>query len=129
MIQPAGSSRPPRGWPPKTRRYRALRWARIAVSTMVLTTFITVLLLYPGISGETGRLLSQPVKIQFYALLLRTTAAAGWAAGAGLGGMLIVALVVGRVYCSTLCPLGTMQDGFIGISPRRRRRRFMNRPV
>ena len=129
MMRPAVPSEPPRGWSPKTRRYRALRWARIAVSVIVLATFITVLLLYAGISGETGRLLSQPVKIQFYALFLRTTAAAGWAAAAGLAGMLIVALAVGRIYCSTLCPLGTMQDGFLGISPWRRRRRFMNRPA
>mgnify|MGYP006291061423 FL=1 len=111
-----------------SRRYRGLRWARIAVSVVVLATFVTVLLLYPGIDGERGFLLSLPVKVQFYALFLRTTAAAGWAAAAGLAGMLAVALVAGRVYCSTLCPLGTVQDGAIGISPWRRRRRFMRRP-
>jgi ferredoxin len=43
--------------------------------------------------------------------------------------MLVVALSAGRIYCSTLCPLGAMQDGAIGISPWRRRRRFMRRPV
>jgi polyferredoxin len=41
----------------------------------------------------------------------------------------LLTLAFGRIYCSTLCPLGTLQDVVIRLSTtRRRRRRFRFAP-
>jgi len=45
-----------------------------------------------------------------------------WSVGAA--SVLLLTLLVGRVYCSTLCPLGTYQDLVIALAHRRRLRRF-----
>jgi ferredoxin-type protein NapF len=52
--------------------------------------------------------------------LIRFLGAAGWAA-AGFGLVLLLTLLFGRVFCSTICPLGTLQDLVIWASGRLRR--------
>lgn len=42
-----------------------------------------------------------------------------------LGVWIVVTLLVGRIYCSTVCPLGVMQDAIYAIS--RRRKRYRNK--
>jgi ferredoxin len=65
---------------------------------------------------------------QFLPALMKTLAGVGlWTAGAVA--VLVLTLLVGRVYCSTLCPLGTYQDLIIALVNRRRRvRRFRYEP-
>lgn len=53
--------------------------------------------------------------------LIRLSEALGWAA-AGCLLVLALTLVFGRVYCSTLCPLGTLQDLVSRLARRRRSR-------
>ncbi|MCX6133753.1 MAG: 4Fe-4S binding protein [Ignavibacteriales bacterium] len=45
-------------------------------------------------------------------------------ASLGLLGVLLLTVAFGRVYCSTICPLGTLQDIVIRLSGRMRRRRW-----
>jgi ferredoxin len=45
-----------------------------------------------------------------------------------VGLVALSALLVGRVYCSTLCPLGTLQDGVIRLAAGHRRRRRLTAP-
>jgi Polyferredoxin len=47
-----------------------------------------------------------PIKWQFIPAVLGTFAAAAWV----LLILLLISLLFGRLYCSTLCPLGTLQD-------------------
>ncbi|MFH0991926.1 MAG: 4Fe-4S dicluster domain-containing protein [bacterium] len=42
----------------------------------------------------------------------------------GLGFVLLLTLLFGRVYCSSICPLGTLQDVVIKIAKRNRKRRW-----
>jgi len=56
---------------------------------------------------------------QFIPSLLNFSQTLGWAA-TGFLAVLILTLVAGRVYCSTICPLGTLQDLVIRIADRLR---------
>jgi len=59
------------------------------------------------------------------------TAGAGLAAAIVLGGIVFVTLAFGRVYCSTVCPLGLLQDGIARVADlvRRRIRRLRFAPA
>jgi ferredoxin len=55
--------------------------------------------------------------------LVRTVAGVGlWTIGAGL--VLLLTLAFGRAYCSSTCPLGTLQDVIIWIARRHNRKRW-----
>ena len=56
---------------------------------------------------------------QFIPSLLTFSQTLAWAA-TGFLAVLILTLLVGRVYCSTICPLGTLQDLVIRIADRLR---------
>ena len=43
---------------------------------------------------------------------------------AGLAAVVVLTALVGRVYCSTLCPLGTLQDIIIHQAEKKKRRRY-----
>ena len=77
-----------------------LRVARIAISIVVLA-----LVTYAIVAGlmNVPRLARLFVKVQFFpaAVAFSLTTIAAW---------LLVTLIFGRVYCSTVCPLGTVQD-------------------
>lgn len=79
---------------------RALRYGRIAAAAVMLAT-ITVLLTASGASVALA--LGWTARIQIVPMAM-----AG--AIAGLVGQALAALVFGRIYCSTICPLGTVQD-------------------
>jgi len=62
---------------------------------------------------------------QLLPALLKTLVGLGlWTAGALA--VLLMTLLFGRVYCSTLCPLGTFQDLIISLAQRRSRRRHFH---
>ena len=63
------------------------------------------------------------LSFQLVPAIVRTVAGFGlWTIGALL--ILLLTLAFGRVYCSTLCPLGTLQDIVIWIAKRRNRKRW-----
>ncbi len=87
------------------RKYRTLRRARIIVSLVLM------LALTAALAAGRDSLLSrwQIVPALMASALLWIVL---WVA---------VTLLLGRVYCSGICPLGTLQDMFIAVSRRRRR--------
>lgn len=63
------------------------------------------------------------LSMQLVPAVVRTVAGVGlWTIGAVL--VLLLTLAFGRVYCSSICPLGTLQDLFIWIAKRRDRKRW-----
>jgi ferredoxin len=88
--------------PPRFRRLPAL--LRITIAAAVLGLFVYAYL-SAGLAAD--GILSPPVKTQFSAALY----------GTGLIGVTVLVILAltlccGRVYCSVLCPLGTMQELF-----------------
>jgi len=83
--------------------YKFLRRCRIALSLLFLTAFT---LIFIDIYGNTAAKLLALLKWQIVPSML------GIATGsfAILTVLLLITLLFGRVYCSTLCPLGTFQD-------------------
>jgi ferredoxin len=106
------------------------RLKRIRIA-LALAFFLAVSLLFlnPGklIPAEINTVF---VSLQVVPSLIRTLTAFG-AASVGLFVVLVVTLAYGRVYCSTICPLGTLQDIVIRLAKRiNRRRRFRyRRPI
>lgn len=83
----------------------------------------TALFLDPG--GDAVALLARPLtSLQFIPALLKSLAVPGvWIAGALF--VLVITFLFGRVYCSTVCPLGLLQDAAIRLRKTvDRRRRF-----
>jgi polyferredoxin len=80
--------------------YRTLRIARIAISIVVTLLITLAVLNVGGIAERAGQWLAS-VQIIPAILALSAVWMVFWTA---------VALFFGRVYCSTMCPLGTLQD-------------------
>ncbi len=81
------------------------------------------------IGGMTGTF--YPVKVfdvQFSAVFQRNLTAFSWGAALALAGVLIVTAVFGRVYCSTVCPLGLFQE-LLTIVFRRKQKPQKNRAL
>lgn len=69
--------------------------------------------------------------LQFVPSILKIIMVGGTAAGLGLVIIVVMTLFLGRVYCSTICPLGVLQDILIRISrnfDRRKRFKFSRPP-
>lgn len=84
----------------KTGRQNILRSLRIVVS-VVIFALLTAMLASYGI--KTARFAGVLARIQFVpaAFALSLTYLVGW---------LIITLIFGRIYCSSVCPIGTFQD-------------------
>lgn len=103
----------------KLNRLKSIR-VGISVLFFVLTAFLFLDFrnsVAPSVSGGIFYLQFVPSLLKF--LTTAATAATGFIAVA------ILTVLFGRVYCSTICPLGTLQDG-IGFAAREKgkRRRF-----
>ncbi len=71
------------------------------------------------------------LRLQFFPSLLRFLAISFSVASLGFLLILLITLVFGRLYCSSICPMGTLQDIIINVSRRFRkktRRRFVYNP-
>lgn len=86
--------------------YRNLRWGRIAVSIAALA------ILTGGLTLSLSRL---PKVAEWLVRVQLLPAVAAFAITIFVG-WLAVTLAFGRVYCSTVCPLGTVQDGVARLS-------------
>ena len=101
---------------------RKLRTVRRLLS-LALLAVISVLFLDPWALLPTW-VREVITALQLLPALTKTLVSVGlWSAGAAV--VILVTLLVGRVYCSSLCPLGTYQDLVIALANRGRRlRRF-----
>ena len=92
---------------------------------LICAALIAVLL----VGGMTGAF--YPVKVfdvQFSAVFQRNLTAFSWGAALALAGVVIVTAVFGRVYCSTVCPLGLFQE-LLTIVFRRKQKPQKNRAL
>ena len=89
---------------PKSKRKKtsALKLIRQIVAAV---SIVMVTLLFLDFTGATYAWLGWMAKIQFLPALLSLNLAV-------IIGLIILTLVFGRLYCSVICPLGIMQDGF-----------------
>ncbi len=106
-------------------KLRHLKKIRIAVSLII---FVFILLLFLDLSNAFIDAVSKTfLRFQFFPSLLRFVALFFTVSGLGFILVVLISLLVGRVYCSTLCPLGTLQDIIIALSKRfksRKKRKF-----
>ena len=99
---------------PMKRKRSILRRVRVVAAIM---SVVLITLLFLDFSGTLHPYLGWIAKIQLVPALLALN----------LGGLLFVVvatLVLGRVYCSVLCPLGIMQDTISRVSAVRKKNRF-----
>lgn len=79
--------------------------------------FIAVTALFLDFTGTIHAWLGWTAKVQFLPALLALNAGVVVA-------LVLLTLLVGRVYCSVICPLGVMQDIVSWISGRRKKKRY-----
>lgn len=103
-------------------------WLKKIRVVLSLLFFFIIGAMFVDFTGKlSGSALHAALHFQFIPSILLLVSTAAFA-GLGFLVILLVTLLVGRVYCSTLCPLGTLQDIFSFISeklsPRRKIFRF-----
>lgn len=91
-----------------------LRKIRICFATFF---FVGITLLFLDFTGTLHAWLGWMAKIQLLPALLAVNAAV-------VVGLLVMTLLIGRVYCSAICPLGVMQDVVSYISGRRKKKKY-----
>lgn len=101
--------------------FKALKKLRVLIS---LLFFLVLGLYFVDFTGLWhGKITQAFLKLQFVPSLMLFIGTLQ-AAALGFALILLLTLLFGRIYCSTLCPLGTLQDIFIylsrKLSPRRR---------
>lgn len=85
--------------------------------TLAVLFFVAVTALFLDFTGTIHAWLGWTAKVQFLPALL--------AVNAGVVALLVLlTLLVGRVYCSVICPLGVMQDIVSWISGRRKKKKY-----
>ena len=92
--------------------------------TLAILFFAAITLLFLDFTGTVHAWLGWMAKIQFLPAVL--------ALNVGIvAALVILTLLVGRVYCSVICPLGVMQDVISWINSRRKgkKRRFSYSPA
>ncbi len=85
--------------------------------TFAVLFFLAVTALFLDFTGTVHAWLGWTAKIQFLPALLALNAGVVVA-------LVLLTLLVGRVYCSVICPLGVMQDIVSWISGRRKKKRY-----
>lgn len=91
-----------------------LRKIRIALATLF---FVGITALFLDFTGVLPAYFGWMAKVQFVPALLAVNAAI-------VAGLLLLTFLFGRIYCSTICPMGVMQDIISWIAGRRNKRRF-----
>lgn len=94
-----------------------LRTARILLAVFFLTS---ITLLFLDSTGTLRHWLGWTVKAQFFPAFLSMNIAA-------LVGVVLLTLLFGRLYCSTICPLGVLQDVVSWLAGKRKKYRFVYR--
>lgn len=87
-----------------------------------LIFWIGVTLLFLDFTGLAARWLGWMAKLQFLPALLAGNVIV-------LIILILLTLLFGRLYCSVICPLGVMQDGFAALGRKSRRNRYSYSPA
>jgi len=108
--------------------YSWLKGMRVAVSLILMLLIAFILLDFSGLLN-TG-VINAVLYLQLFPSLLKSVEVGLLAAG-GFLVVLVVTLLWGRLYCSTICPLGTLQDILARVSrPFRKRKIYrFSRPL
>lgn len=88
-------------------KLRHLKKIRIVIS---LAIFTILLLFFLGIDSYWQAVADIILRLQLIPSFIRFTALFFTVSGLGFLLVLLLTLVIGRVYCSSICPLGTLQD-------------------
>ncbi|MFI5336374.1 MAG: 4Fe-4S binding protein [Opitutales bacterium] len=113
--------------PPEAMRRRGLKFLRAALATAVLAGLAAAFLDFrAAMPPAAGHLLAA---VQFLPSAVALVTGAGLSLACVV--ILAVTLLIGRVYCSVLCPLGIFQDAVARVAGwiRRRRPRLPYRPA
>lgn len=101
--------------------YHTLKQLRVTLAIVcVLVVFAVFNDIYEWLSLSQVKAL---VYLQFVPSLLKFVQTAAWGA-AGFLVVLVITVLFGRIYCSTLCPLGVLQDVFTYIARKRSRKKM-----
>ncbi|MDE6176765.1 MAG: 4Fe-4S binding protein, partial [Paramuribaculum sp.] len=84
---------------------------------MAVVFFLGITMLFLDFSGTVHRWLGWMAGIQFLPAMLALNAGVVVA-------LVALTLLFGRIYCSVICPLGVMQDGFGRLGQMARRNRY-----
>ena len=85
--------------------------------TLALLCFTLITLLFLDFTGTLHAYFGWLAKIQFLPAVLAVNV------GVVLG-LIVLTLLFGRVYCSVICPLGVMQDGFGWLGKKAKKNRY-----
>ena len=91
-----------------------LRKIRVALALIFITG---ITLLFLDFTGTVHTWLGWMAKIQFLPALLALNVGV-------VAALVVLTLIFGRIYCSVICPLGVMQDGFAALGRRARKNRY-----
>ena len=98
-----------------------LRRLRLAIAAIF---FMAITLLFLDFTGSIHAYLGWMARLQFLPAILSANILV-------IAAILILTLVIGRIYCSVICPLGIFQDGISHISGLRKKKklRFQYKPA
>lgn len=106
-------------------KLRHLRVIRIAISSLIFILFVQ---LFIGIDAQWIHPVAYFFKhLQLFPSIIRFLALFFTVSGLGFVLVILLTLLFGRVYCSSICPMGTFQDGIIRIASlfkKRKNRKF-----
>ncbi|MEN8223916.1 MAG: 4Fe-4S binding protein [Bacteroidota bacterium] len=104
--------------------FRILKKARVLISLIffLLITFVFI----DFANALTANMIRGILYLQFIPSLISFLGLAGMAA-AGFIFVAASSLIFGRIYCSTLCPLGTMQDIIIWLNRKFRKKKVLKK--
>lgn len=101
--------------------YKGIKKTRVVIALLFFVITSSVFLdLYEFNSEDTVKSI---LFLQFVPSLHSVIKAASWTA-LGFVIVLLINLIVGRLYCSAICPLGILQDIFAYIAKKKSRRKF-----
>ena len=90
--------------------------------TLAVIFIVIITLLFLDFTGTIHTWFGWMAKIQFLPALLALNIVV-------IVGLVALTLLFGRVYCSVICPLGVMQDGFAWFGKKAKRNRYSYSPA
>lgn len=90
--------------------------------TLAFIVILLITLLFLDFSGTIHAWFGWLAKIQFLPALLALNVGV-------IVGLVALTLLFGRIYCSVICPLGIMQDGFAWLGKKAKKNRYRYSPA
>lgn len=89
---------------------------------LAVASILMVTLLFADFTGTASRWFGWMAKLQFLPAFMALNVAV-------IVGLVVLTLLFGRLYCSVICPLGIMQDGFAALGKKARKNRYGYSPA